>query len=130
MKTVPFSSEAKWVAASIIPSRIIWVRLGPRGGFKKRPAVALSSPDSDGTFHAVVGTTTLINDPAREIELPWSQDGRCVTKLKKAAVVDTQWIEELSVGDVLQIGGIVPPSVFVTIQDAIRQTDKQDTEST
>jgi hypothetical protein len=109
------------VADNILLGTILWAKFGPRGQYKKRPAVVLGEPDSSGILYVVVGSKKLPRDPSHGIELPWDHQGRCRTKLKVRTIVDISWRRRIHIDDVLQVGGILPPKILVEIQDAIRR---------
>jgi mRNA-degrading endonuclease toxin of MazEF toxin-antitoxin module len=109
------------VVRNISAGTIVWVRLGPRGGYKERPAVVLDSPDSDGNLFVVVGTTQVGDDPATEIELPSSAPIRHpLTKLKKRTVVCLTWREKIHRSSIRDIGGDCPRSLLLDIKRKIR----------
>lgn len=101
---------------SIEPGRILWMELGPRGQFKKRPAIALCRPNAAGNFVVAGGSSStpaqLGND---EIALPFRLPRHPLTKLSRRTVVDCAWLQEVNVSDVLAIGGQLPPSVLFQI---------------
>ena len=109
------------MADSILLGTILWARFGPRGQYKKRPAVVLSEPDSDDNLCVVVGSKIPPRDSSRGIELPYDPKGRCRTKLKVRTIVDLGWREQIHINDVLQIGGVLPARTLVEIQDEIRR---------
>jgi mRNA-degrading endonuclease toxin of MazEF toxin-antitoxin module len=110
------------VASNIIfPGRILWVCLR-RGQRKKRPAVAISTPDSDGDLFVIGCTTNCTGDTNTEIELPWKADRHPLTKLKKPTVAVLNWIERLSTNDIREIGGRLPPSKWLELEQRIRST--------
>jgi hypothetical protein len=109
------------VAATISAGRIIWACLGPRGGYKRRPAVAISSPDADGNFYVIGGSTLPIAEPALLIELPSSFPVRHpLTKLKRPTFLDLGWIDKIHTSSVDNIGGLCPATLFVDIQRKAR----------
>jgi hypothetical protein len=81
--------------------------------------MALNSPNSDGRL-TVVACSTQSCDPALEVQLPWDPKGHPMTKLKKRTFATVDWIEEISVSDVCEIKGIIPPTTLDRIWDKIR----------
>ncbi|MGW8255904.1 MAG: type II toxin-antitoxin system PemK/MazF family toxin [Thermoguttaceae bacterium] len=105
----------------IIPGRIVWVRVGPRGGYKERPAVVLSAPDAEGNINIVVATTQIGNDPIMEIELPSSSPERHpLTNLNKRTVVCLTWRAEVHKSAIRELGGKCPPTIFAEIVKKLR----------
>lgn len=105
----------------ISAGRILWVELSPRGQGKKRPAVALATPDHDNYIYIVVGSASgEPSDPSRAFELPWDPQGHCRTKLRKRTVLDLGWRERISVDDVIRVGGILPGPALAALQEQIR----------
>ena len=104
---------------NIKQGRIVWI-IDNRGGNKKRPAVVLSQPDSDGNVNVIVGTTQAIGSKT-EIELPFfnSPNGHPKTKLKKRTVVNVDWQETIPDFNILEIGGWTPLVTMKKILDAI-----------
>ena len=108
--------------ASISPGRVLWIVLGPRGNYEPHPAVAINSPDSEGYFYIVGGSTKHALDRSTEVELPWSSPVRHpLTKLKRQTFADANWIVKIHEDDVLENRGQVPPSCLVEIQNRIRK---------
>ena len=109
------------MARDISAGTIVWVRLGPRGGYKERPAVALSAPDSDGNVYIVVGTTQAGEDPATEIALPFSSPVRHpLTKLRQPTVVCLTWREKIHCTSIREIGGECPAPLLLDIVRKLR----------
>jgi mRNA-degrading endonuclease toxin of MazEF toxin-antitoxin module len=106
------------VEPKISPGTILWVCLR-RGRGKERPAVALNSPNSDGRL-TIVACSTQSYDRALEVELPSDPKRHPMTKLKKCTFAIVDWIEEISVSDVCEIKGIIPPTTLDRIWDKIR----------
>jgi hypothetical protein len=115
------------VADSAARGRIVWVRLGPRGDYKKRPAVVLSDvhdtrPD---TIIRIMGGTTDFTKPIRDVEvlLPFYPPPKRhpLTKLRKETIVVCDWIDEVKVADILQFGGFVPGKVLFQMLDKMKQ---------
>ncbi len=101
---------------SIEPGRIIWARLGPRGGYKKRPAVVISELEVDGSFFVVVGTTQRQGScKDTEVELPWHRPRHPRTYLNRPTVVDCTWVQKLTSAEVEEEGGVVPDTCLVDI---------------
>jgi hypothetical protein len=117
------------VARNILAGTIFWVRLGPRGGYKDRPAVALTSPDPDGNLHIVVGTTQGGRDPATEIELPSAPGRHPLTKLKKPTWVCLTWREKIHRSSIRDIGGECPAPLLLDIKRKIRALAQQHRET-
>lgn len=103
--------------ASISPGSIVWVELH-RGGNKKRPAVALSSPGPSGLFKIIVGSR-ISYDPDIEVELPSNPNGHPRTKLRERTFVSSDWTETISISDVIENRGAVPPTTLDRIWDLI-----------
>lgn len=95
--------------------RIIWARF-PRGQCKKRPAVVISDPDSDGSFFVAVGTTQrTLPLPDHQVDLPWHRPYHPKTRLHTPTVVDCTWIGKLGPADIEEVGGVVPDAKLVEI---------------
>lgn len=107
---------------TISPGTIVWVSLGPRGGYKDRPAVAINNPDSDGNLFVIVCTTQLGREPPEmEVELPSSAPIRhSLTKLKKRTVALLNWTEEVSVSSIREVGGDCPGPILLDIKQKLR----------
>lgn len=107
-------------AQKLKQGRIVWLKLGPRGGYKERPAVILTS-DSDldpaEPFHVAVGSSRISSPLApNEVLLPTGSKSRHpLTKLKQPTVIVCDWIEEVRSSDVLQWGGEAPPTALLEI---------------
>lgn len=100
--------------------RIVWVKLGPRGGYKKRPAVILTSDadlDPAETFFVAAGSSQVTLPIAdNEVLLPAGTTSKHpLTKLKRPTVIVCDWIEEVSYSDVFQWGGETPPTALLEI---------------
>lgn len=101
---------------------VVWVKLH-RGGEKKRPAVVLSSLSPLGLFKVIAGSTGTYN-PAIEVELPFDPGGHSITRLTKRTFVSADWIETISVSDILEKHGLVPPRIMEKIWDIVASQDK------
>lgn len=104
---------------NIPPGTIVWARLGPRGQYKKRPAVILSSLDADGHFFVIVGSSLDPINPADGIEIPWNPSGHCRTKMRKRSILDRTWVQTIRPNDIEQIGGILPGTTLAQVYEAI-----------
>ena len=101
---------------------LLWVPLS-RSGSEPHAAMALESPDSDGRLR-VIGCSTKTYSPEKLVELPSDSDrpnGHPRTKLKRRTFAVADWIEDISVSDVCEIKGIVPPTTIDRIWDKIRK---------
>ncbi len=109
------------MAQKISAGTIVWARLGPRGGYKSRPAVALSVPDADGNFYVIGGSTLPIAAPELQLELPSSSPVRHpLTRLKKQTFIDLSWFEKIHSSSVCEVGGMCPGPLLVDIQRKVR----------
>ena len=104
----------------IVAGTIVWVRLGPRGGWKPRPAVVLSAPNVNGELYIVPGSTQPATNPDHQLELPYAVGRHPLTKLKERTLIDLDWFEKIDAGSVLEVNGYCPPSLLVEIQQKIR----------
>lgn len=107
-------------AQKLKQGRIIWLKLGPRGGYEERPAVILTSDaelDPAAPFHVAVGSSQISSPLApNEVLLPAGNKAKHpLTKLKRPTVIVCDWIEEISYSNVLQWGGETPPTVLLEI---------------
>lgn len=107
-------------AKKLKQGRIVWVKLGPRGGYKERPAVILTRDcdlDPVQPFHVAVGSSQISSPLApNEVLLPAGVKSRHpLTKLKRPTVIVCDWIAEVRYSDVLQWGGEAPPTVLLEI---------------
>ena len=109
------------MASSIFPAKIVWVRVGPRGDYKDRPAVVLSQPDSDGNFLVVCCTSQVGGDQDNEILLPYDPVKNAVTKFREPVAAVLDWPERINTKEILRIGGFVPPTYYEKIQDGVRE---------
>ena len=106
--------------------RIIWARLADRNGHKKeRPCAILTPTALIGASEPLlaVAITTSFPDPApaENVSLPWNNDPRRVgTRLPKRSAAVITWIVELTLEDILQVGGQVPLAVMNDIRDRVR----------
>ncbi|HVA50118.1 MAG TPA: type II toxin-antitoxin system PemK/MazF family toxin [Pirellulales bacterium] len=99
---------------------IVWAKLGPRGLYKKRPAVILtrdSELDATKSFFVAAGSCQ-VSSPlaANEVLLPSGGSlPHPLTRLKKPTVIVCDWIEEVTYSDVIQWGGETPPTALLEI---------------
>ena len=105
--------------------RIVWVRLGPRGDWKLRPAVVLHDvpdPKPDSLIR-LVGGTTAFTKPLSENEIPLPfhppPNPHPLTKLKTETIVACDWIVEVENSQIELLGGFVPGSALFRIFERI-----------
>ncbi len=108
------------MADNIAAGRVLWVCLGPRGQYRKRPAIALEAPNADGKVHVVVGSRQHAEDESLEMALPWHASGQCRTQLREATFLDLGWRLEIEVADIRAIGGVLPGRTLVELQRRLR----------
>lgn len=99
--------------------RIVWVKLGPRGDFKKRPAVIIETDDEDNPSEVILAAgSTVIGNPLgpNEVVLPYRKAGKHpITKLNRETVIVCDWIESVNPSQILAYGGEVPASTLSQI---------------
>ncbi len=100
--------------------RIFWaVYPGSRGGGKLRPMIAVSSDADIRQNKATVAVvcSTDFDKPLEpfEVQLPFSPDGRCRTKLRKPTVAVCDWTTVFRVDDIEEYGGWLEQSVVLEI---------------
>lgn len=123
--------------ARIVPGRIVWAELGPRGRYKRRPCLIVTPPDADGTFNVAGGSTQFDETHPRPIDVELLSSGvkkpppgapqpnppptrHPLTKLKWRTVVDCKWIVPLVESKILQYGGTVPPTTLSQVVAKVR----------
>lgn len=109
------------------PGRLIWAVIADPNGYAKpmpRPAVVLGTPPADRPDEplAVVVCTTRedLPMPADQVALPWHPSGQTRTKLRKPTFAVCSWLAEVALGDIQQVGGIVPPEQLAEIVAKVR----------
>lgn len=115
------------VAGTPDKKSIVWVQVGPRGEYKKRPAVVLSSAaeiKSTGKVDLVVGSTDS-HDANKEIVLPCGPNGTAhpLTRLKKLTYITCDWNETVDKDAILEVGGEVPPTLMLEILNKKRHLE-------
>ena len=101
--------------------KIVWTTLGPRGNYKKRPAVIVSdvSRPPPGTKIHIVAGTTKFDEPLSplEVKLPSEdrQGGHHSTRLRSPTVIVCDWTEVIDVADIEGYAGVVPASILAEI---------------
>jgi len=107
--------------------RIVWVELPSSDGTqkKRRPAVIITATAeiAAGKPFAVVAVSTKFPDPlpADHVVLPWHRDGKVRTQLRKPAAAVCSWLCKITESDVLQTGGVVPPTEMIEIMRIVQQ---------
>jgi mRNA-degrading endonuclease toxin of MazEF toxin-antitoxin module len=93
---------------------IVWVAVADRAGKnpKCRPAVVVTPDDEieeDGNVVVVAATSSFTKPlPDNVVELPWHRGRHPVTGLYVPCVVICDWLTEVSVSDIVNVGGRVP----------------------
>lgn len=96
---------------------VIWAELDDANGFRKvRPAIVVTaSADiaTDKPVRVVAITTRLLSPlPDDHVILPWEREGKARSGLRRRCAAVATWQAEISVGDVRQVVGILPPTVI------------------
>lgn len=101
--------------------KIVWTTLGPRGDYKKRPAVIVSdvSRPAPGTKIRIVAGTTKFDEPLKPLEVKLPSDdrpgGHHRTRLRIPTVIVCDWIELIDVAAIEGYAGVVPDAVLAEI---------------
>jgi mRNA-degrading endonuclease toxin of MazEF toxin-antitoxin module len=95
---------------------VVWAEVkDPNGISKVRPTVVVTSSAAiaNGEPVRVVAITTRLPHPlpSDHILLPWDRQGTARSGLRKKCVAVTSWIAELSVAEIRDVVGILPPTV-------------------
>jgi hypothetical protein len=95
---------------------VVWAELADANGFRKvRPAVVVSATADIAVERRVrvLAITTRLPDPLPDdhVLLPWDQQGKARSGLRRKCAAVASWLVEIPVGGVQQIVGIVPPDV-------------------
>ena len=104
---------------------LIWATIPDQNGknHKCRPAVVLTPTeeiDPSDTIVVAAGTTKFTEPlPDNKVKLPWHRNGHIVTGLKLPTAVVCEWIVEISLNEVVKIGGMCPERHFNKILDQI-----------
>jgi len=106
---------------------VVWAELEDANGFRKvRPAVVVT-PTVDiaaGNTVRVVAITTRLpaSLPADHVLLPWDGQGRARSGLRPRCAAVASWQAEISLGDVQQVVGILPPGAIKELLARITAT--------
>ena len=95
---------------------VIWAELQDANGFRKvRPAIVVSATAdiAAGRPVRVLAITTRLPDPLPDdhVLLPWDQQGKARSGLRRKCAAVASWLAEIPVCDVQQVVGVVPPAV-------------------
>jgi mRNA-degrading endonuclease toxin of MazEF toxin-antitoxin module len=104
--------------------RIIWAQIkDPNGRSKKRPANILTPTDeiTEAEPLIVLAITTTYIDPAPidHVELPWTNRGHPITRLKRRSAAVLRWVDEIPLGTIEEVGGDVPAKQMNLIQEKL-----------
>lgn len=99
---------------------IVWVRLGPRGNYKPRPAFVLTKyvadPRPDTQIVVMAGSTDFDPEIApNEVELPGYPGRHPLTKLNKPCRAICDWVEKIMYGEIEEVKGKLPGSTLYRI---------------
>lgn len=105
--------------------RIVYCSLGPRGDYKRRPAVVLGSgkPDEHGMIRVVAASTGGTDGiakplPINQLALPHLDYPRKhpYTKLCRETVAVCDWIVRINIADILDFGGVLPAQDYFKLR--------------
>lgn len=96
----------------------------PSGGNLKIRPLAVITKNSEiseqGVFVGVVITGEFDNPPLDdEVILQWHPKRRCRTRLFKPSVAKCTWLRQLSLSDIVEVKGHVPPAELDVILEKI-----------
>lgn len=96
---------------------VVWAEVEDSNGYRKVRPVAVVSPTADldaGGPLRVAAITTRLPDPLPDdhVLLPWDPQGKARSGLKRRCAAVASWLAEISVGDVKENVGILPPQVI------------------
>ena len=103
---------------------VVWAELADDHGFRKvRPAVVVTATadiTAGGPIRVAAITTRLpVPLPHNYVLLPWDPQGRARSGLRKKCAAVANWLAELSLNDVRQAVGILPPAVIAELLSKI-----------
>jgi mRNA-degrading endonuclease toxin of MazEF toxin-antitoxin module len=111
---------------SLQQGSVIWVTVADRRGKnpKRRPAIVVTPGNPiaiDSKVTVVMATGTFdANLPKNQVNLPWANQGRCVTGLNKPCVAICDWLLTIDLAATeFKIGGVVSPLVLQDILDRL-----------
>lgn len=96
---------------------VIWAELEDANGIRKvRPAVVVT-PSADiaaGKEVRIVAITTRLPTPlpGDHVSLPWDRQGKARSGLRRRCAAVASWQAEITVQEVQQVVGILPPAVI------------------
>lgn len=112
--------------------QIVWACIGPRGKYKKRPAIVLSDvviPNPATRIVVAVCSTDFDEDDLKpnELLIPSDTASQLLTQLTDPTVVVWDWLEDISVSEVEEYGGRLPPDtaleLFKKLKNKYKTTD-------
>lgn len=113
MSTLPLPQLGSVVRASVTD---------PNGSPKDR-AVVVISPTADITPEGSVRVIGISSDlsklPPEHVKLPWDAQGKDPSGLKRDCAAVVSWQADISVSDVKEVVGVLPPEVFKNLLDKV-----------
>lgn len=99
---------------------VVWAELEDANGFRKvRPAVVVSATVdiAAGRPVRVAAITTRLTSPLPDdhVLLPWQPEGKVRTGLRRKCAAVATWLAEISIGDVQEVVGILPPATITEL---------------
>jgi mRNA-degrading endonuclease toxin of MazEF toxin-antitoxin module len=106
---------------------VVWAEVEDVNGFVKVRPVAIVTPTAEiapGKTVRVVAITTRLSSPLPDdhVLLPWDQQGKSRSGLRRRCAAVASWQVEISFANVQQVVGILPPTVIAELLAKIAAT--------